>query len=75
MNNEGFTLLEFESVNIMDKWIVSFTNSLLNFVRNEMGVYRLHAVVAPLTKYFDSLTNCYIRLNRKRMKVSLFFFF
>ncbi|EJW73001.1 hypothetical protein WUBG_16089 [Wuchereria bancrofti] len=33
-----------------------------------MSAYRLYAVVTPLTKYFDSLTNCYIRLNRKRMK-------
>ncbi|KAL3998092.1 isoleucine--tRNA ligase [Acanthocheilonema viteae] len=68
MNNKGFTLLDSNSVNVMDKWIVSFTNSLLNFVRNEMSAYRLYAVVAPLMKYFDSLTNCYIRLNRKRMK-------
>ncbi|VDP12826.1 unnamed protein product [Onchocerca flexuosa] len=67
-NNKEFTLLDTKSVNVMDKWILSFTNSLLNFVRNEMSAYRLYAVVAPLTKYFDVLTNCYIRLNRKRMK-------
>ncbi|KAK6106649.1 isoleucine--tRNA ligase [Brugia pahangi] len=66
--NEEFTLLDTKSINVMDKWIMSFTNSLLNFVRNEMSAYRLYAVVTPLTKYFDSLTNCYIRLNRKRMK-------
>ncbi|VDK71772.1 unnamed protein product [Litomosoides sigmodontis] len=67
-NSKDFTLLDVKSINVMDKWILSFTNSLLNFVRNEMSAYRLYAVVSPLTKYFDSLTNCYIRLNRKRMK-------
>ncbi|MCP9261114.1 Isoleucine--tRNA ligase, cytoplasmic [Dirofilaria immitis] len=67
-NSKEFTLLDVKSVNIMDRWILSFTNSLLNFVKNEMTAYRLYAVVAPLTKYFDALTNCYIRLNRKRMK-------
>ncbi|CAJ0936945.1 unnamed protein product, partial [Mesorhabditis belari] len=40
--------------NVMDRW--------------EMNEYRLYAVVAPLTRFFDTLTNCYIRLNRKRIK-------
>ncbi|VDM85371.1 unnamed protein product [Strongylus vulgaris] len=56
------------SENVMDKWIESFTNSLVRFVRKEMSEYRLYAVVAPLTRFFDTLTNCYIRLNRKRIK-------
>ncbi|PAV64251.1 hypothetical protein WR25_13290 [Diploscapter pachys] len=56
------------SENVMDKWIESFTNSLIQFVRNEMAAYRLYAVVVPLTKFFEILTNCYIRLNRKRIK-------
>lgn len=52
----------------MDKWILSFTNSLVKFVRKEMLAYRLYAVIGPLMKYFEALTNCYIRLNRKRFK-------
>uniref|UniRef100_A0AC35UBK5 Isoleucine--tRNA ligase n=1 Tax=Rhabditophanes sp. KR3021 TaxID=114890 RepID=A0AC35UBK5_9BILA len=66
------TKKEFEFVdhveNVMDKWILSFTNSLVAFVRKEMSEYHLYAVVGPLTKYFDTLTNMYIRLNRKRFK-------
>lgn len=54
--------------NVMDKWIVSFTNSLIQTVRNEMEKYRLYTVVTPLTRYFDILTNSYIRLNRTRFK-------
>lgn len=59
MAQSGFT-------NIMDKWILSFTNSLIESVHREMKAYRLYAVVPPLTKYFDTLTNCHIRLNRRR---------
>ncbi|KAK5977453.1 Anticodon-binding domain protein, partial [Trichostrongylus colubriformis] len=59
---------EVKSENVMDRWIESFTNSLVQFVRKEMSEYRLYAVVTPLTRFFDTLTNCYIRLNRKRIK-------
>ncbi|CAD5218660.1 unnamed protein product [Bursaphelenchus okinawaensis] len=54
--------------NVMDRWIVSFTNSLVQYVRKEMELYHLYTVVTPLTKYFDTLTNIYIRLNRSRFK-------
>jgi len=58
----------FSNITDMDKWILSFTNSLIEAVHREMKAYRLYAVVSPLTKYFDILTNCYIRLNRRRFK-------
>ncbi|KAJ1367288.1 Isoleucine--tRNA ligase, cytoplasmic [Parelaphostrongylus tenuis] len=70
LHNDGtaFSMKEIKSENIMDRWIESFTNSLVRFVRKEMSEYRLYAVVNPLTHFFDTLTNCYIRLNRKRIK-------
>jgi isoleucyl-tRNA synthetase len=52
----------------MDRWILSYTNSLVADVRRAMAEYRLYAVVGPLVSYFDVLTNSYIRLNRGRMK-------
>jgi isoleucyl-tRNA synthetase len=52
----------------MDDWILSFTNSLIKYVRSEMKQYHLYSVVGPLTRYFETLTNVYIRLNRNRMK-------
>lgn len=54
--------------NVMDQWILSFTNSLIKFVHKEMDAYHLYTVVGPLTQYFDTLTNWYIRLNRRRFK-------
>ncbi|KAK4872143.1 hypothetical protein RN001_016267 [Aquatica leii] len=57
-----------ESTNIMDQWILSFTQSLLQYVRKEMSLYHLYNVVPKLTKYFQHLTNWYVRMNRKRLK-------
>lgn len=56
------------SSNIMDKWIVSFTQTLLDFLKKEMQAYRLYTVVPCLIKYIDNLTNWYVRMNRKRIK-------
>lgn len=56
------------SDNIMDKWIVSFTQSLLQFLKEEMQAYRLYTVVPRLIKFIDNLTNWYVRMNRKRIK-------
>lgn len=65
--DENFTVSSEES-NIMDCWILSFTESLLKFVIKEMTAYRLYTVVPRLTKFIDHLTNWYVRMNRKRLK-------
>ncbi|XP_033114615.1 isoleucine--tRNA ligase, cytoplasmic-like [Anneissia japonica] len=56
------------SGNFMDKWILSFTQSLIKFVRQEMAAYRLYTVIPQLVKFVDKLTNWYVRSNRKRIK-------
>jgi isoleucyl-tRNA synthetase len=56
------------SDNVMDKWILSLTNTLLKFVQVEMAAYRLYTVVPKLVNFIDQLTNWYIRLNRKRIR-------
>lgn len=53
---------------VMDIWITSFKESLLEFVAAEMKAYRLYTVVPRLTKFIDQLTNWYVRLNRRRIK-------
>lgn len=62
------SLEEQTSDNIMDKWIISFTQSLLEFLKQEMSAYRLFTVVPRLIKFIDNLTNWYVRMNRKRIK-------
>ncbi|XP_066590037.1 isoleucine--tRNA ligase, cytoplasmic [Prorops nasuta] len=54
--------------NIMDNWILSFTQTLLRFLKHEMKAYRLYTVVPCLIKFIDNLTNWYVRMNRKRIK-------
>ncbi|XP_024517008.1 isoleucine--tRNA ligase, cytoplasmic isoform X2 [Selaginella moellendorffii] len=56
------------STNVLDRWINSSTQSLVKFVREEMGAYRLYTVVPYLLKFIDNLTNIYVRFNRKRLK-------
>ncbi|KAI3631018.1 hypothetical protein MIR68_010508 [Amoeboaphelidium protococcarum] len=64
MYNENVSQLD----NLMDKWILGSTQSLIQFVRAEMAAYRLYTVVPKLLKLIDSITNWYIRFNRKRLK-------
>ncbi|XP_061639689.1 isoleucine--tRNA ligase, cytoplasmic [Phyllopteryx taeniolatus] len=57
-----------QSDNIMDKWIQSFTQSLIQFFKAEMDAYRLYTVVPRLVRFVDMLTNWYVRTNRRRLK-------
>lgn len=57
-----------QSENIMDKWILSASQSLVKFVRNEMAGYRLYTVIPKLVEFIEQLTNWYVRMNRKRLK-------
>lgn len=54
--------------NQMDAWIESALGSLIEFVHQEMGAYRLYTVVPKLLSFVDSLTDWYVRLNRPRLK-------
>jgi isoleucyl-tRNA synthetase len=58
----------FSGDNIMDKWILSSIESLLQFVRQEMDKYHLYTVLPRLIKFIDTLCNWYVRLNRKRFR-------
>ncbi|KAF7233346.1 hypothetical protein EG68_08663 [Paragonimus skrjabini miyazakii] len=54
--------------NFMDRWILSFTQSLILFVHKELSEYRLYTVVPRLVKFIDHLVNWYVRMNRRRLK-------
>lgn len=66
--NSRFFAKLIHSDNILDKWIMSYTHNLVAFVKKEMAAYRLYTVVPRLVKFFDILTNWYVRFNRKRLK-------
>ncbi|OEH78111.1 putative isoleucine-tRNA synthetase [Cyclospora cayetanensis] len=54
--------------NSMDKWILSETQRVMQFVREEIEAYRLYTVVPQLVSFLELLTNWYLRLNRDRMR-------
>ncbi|CAK3767963.1 probable isoleucyl-tRNA synthetase, cytoplasmic [Lecanosticta acicola] len=54
--------------NVMDRWVLAATQSLLQYVNQEMEDYRLYTVVPRLLKMVDDVTNWYIRFNRNRLK-------
>jgi isoleucyl-tRNA synthetase len=60
--------MESSNTNVMDKWILASTQSLLEYVNVEMKAYRLYTVVPRLLGLIDDTTNWYIRFNRKRLK-------
>lgn len=72
-NNVNFVydpnlMSKIENPNIMDRWILSATQSLVKYVRREMDTYMLYKVVKPLLSFLEKLSNWYVRLNRPRMK-------
>ncbi|EFC47212.1 isoleucyl-tRNA synthetase [Naegleria gruberi] len=54
--------------NIMDKWIISSSNSLLKNISAEMKAYRLYNVTPKLEGFIDHLTRWYVKINNKRLK-------
>lgn len=52
------------SPNLLDQWVLSRLNSLIENTEKEMGAYRLYNVVPHLLSFVEELTNTYIRFNR-----------
>ncbi|CDR96851.1 isoleucyl-tRNA synthetase family protein, putative [Babesia bigemina] len=53
---------------VMDRWLHSITQQLIDGVHREMGAYRLYNVLPQLLAFLEQLTNWYIRINRDRMR-------
>lgn len=51
---------------LIDRWIVSLTQKLIDSVDQEMASYALDKAVEPLVGFVDQLTNWYIRRSRAR---------
>ena len=52
--------------NKLDRWIISKLQTLSKEVHAHMEGYRLNQTVPKLVEFIDTLTNWYIRLNRRR---------
>ena len=57
-----------ETSNMMDKWIISRTGTLLKMVTKNMESYKIDLTVYEIINFVDDLTNWYVKFNRDRMK-------
>ncbi|MCQ2368026.1 MAG: isoleucine--tRNA ligase [Kiritimatiellae bacterium] len=68
-NVDGFhdkEVVQPNSENVLDKWIISSMETLINDVTAAMDVYDLQKSVRPFVKFVEDLTNWYIRRSRRR---------
>lgn len=57
-----------QSYLLLDAWILSTLDNLIEFVNVEISAYRLSTVVPKLLIFIDQLNNWFIKLNRDRLK-------
>jgi len=66
---DGFNPLEyanFKSDNVMDKWIMSKLNTLVNDVDKMLESYQITQAALAIEEFTDELSNWYVRRNRSR---------
>ena len=52
--------------NDLDRWIMSYLQSLTKEVNEQMSAYKLYNVLPAMVGFIDNLTNWYIRRSRRR---------
>ncbi|MDP4178473.1 MAG: isoleucine--tRNA ligase [Bacillota bacterium] len=57
---------DFVSSNVMDKWIMSRLNTLVNKVDEDLNGYRITQAALSIEDFTDELSNWYVRRNRSR---------
>ncbi|WP_163195326.1 isoleucine--tRNA ligase [Clostridium thermarum] len=57
---------DFESGNVMDKWIMSKLNTLVKTVDEDLDGYRITQAALAIESFTDELSNWYVRRNRAR---------
>ncbi len=58
--------LDFDSLNIMDKWVLSKLNSLIKHVDESLGSYKITESARAIQDFVDDLSNWYVRRSRER---------
>ncbi|MGL5151922.1 MAG: isoleucine--tRNA ligase [Clostridium sp.] len=57
---------DFESSNVMDKWVMSKLNTLIKDVDQKLNDYNITNAALALEEFTDELSNWYVRRNRSR---------
>ena len=63
---EKYEFIDIKQKPIMDRWLISRFNSLVEFTNKKLDQYDITDATREMEKFVDDLTNWYIRLNRKR---------
>ncbi len=58
--------LDKESLSLMDKWLFSKLNTLIKFVDENLGNYRITESTRAISEFVDELSNWYVRRSRER---------
>jgi isoleucyl-tRNA synthetase len=58
--------MDYESLSIMDKWLLSKLNTLIKTVDTHLGNYRIPESAKALEDFVDELSNWYVRRGRER---------
>ncbi len=69
-NIDGFDAtkftLEYDKLNLMDRWLLSRLNSTVKTVDGHLAAYRLPETTRALESFVDELSNWYVRRSRER---------
>lgn len=58
--------LRYETLGVMDRWILSRLNTLIDRVDHSLGAYDITAAARSLEEFVDELSNWYVRRGRER---------
>ncbi len=69
-NIDGFDAtkytLDYEKLSVMDKWLLSKMNTLIQTVDDNLGNYRIPEAARALDEFVDEMSNWYVRRSRER---------
>ncbi len=58
--------LDYETLNLMDKWILSKMNTIVKFTDESLNEYKITEPARAMQKFVDELSNWYVRRGRER---------
>ncbi len=58
--------LDYEKLSVMDKWLLSKMNTLVQTVDDNLGNYRIPEAARALDEFVDDMSNWYVRRSRER---------
>ncbi|MBQ9644230.1 MAG: isoleucine--tRNA ligase [Lachnospiraceae bacterium] len=58
--------LEYDKLSVMDKWLLSRMNTMIQTVDSNLDVYKIPEAAAALESFVDDMSNWYVRRGRER---------